>query len=126
MGVYYTLANLTKKERISFHCLPVAKKREIAGNPAASAVVAWYLLNNSGDKIGFIPDELESPFEGVTYSEISTFTDRTKEMIQELIENEILMDCGFRYEDREDPENNIKDIRNAWMPVDLLVPKKEY
>ena len=125
MGDYYTLVNLTKKERISFDKLPVAKMREIAGNPASAAIVAWYLLENSGDMIGFFGDDIDPPFSGVSYADICDFPDRTSDLIETLIGQEILEDCGISYQDDDNPDIYSRDIRNAWMPPDLLIPKQK-
>ena len=119
------MVNLTKKEQISFEKLPVAKMREISGNPASAAIVAWYLLKNSGDKIGFFGDEIDSPFSGVSYTDICDFPDRTSDLIETLIKQEILEDCGIGYQDDDDPGIYFRDIRNAWMPPDLLIPKQK-
>ena len=67
MGIYDTLVNLTKEERISFERLPVVKKREIADHPAAETLVAWYVLDNSSDLVGATGDEIDSSFPGLTY-----------------------------------------------------------
>ena len=125
MGVYYTLANLTKREKIDFSKLPVSKKREIAGNPAAAAIVAWYLLENSGDRIGFYGDETPPPYAEVSLNEVIDFVDKTAELIDNLIEAGILVDCGVSYQDVDEPEIYLRDIRNAWMPPELLAPKNE-
>jgi len=126
MGVYYTLVNFTKKEQISFDKLPVAKKREIVGNPAAAAIVTWYLLENSGDQIGFLGDEIDSPFKGVFNHDLSEFPDRTDELINALIEDGVLVDCGIGYQDADDPDIFSRDIRNGWMPIELLTPTQNH
>ena len=59
MGVGYCLINKTKKERITYLHLPASKAREITGNSVTSAITTWYLLNNSGDEIGFITDQYD-------------------------------------------------------------------
>lgn len=125
MGVYYTLVNVTKKEQIAFERLPVAKEREIPGNPASAAIVAWYLLKNSGDTIGFFGDEVDSPFPEFSYQDVSCYPDRTDEIIDSLIQLGILVDCGLLYQDEDDPSIFSRDIRNAWMPPALLTPEKD-
>lgn len=121
MGVYYTLVNLTKREKIAFQNLPVAKACEIVGNPAASAIVTWYLMEHSGDHIGFIGDEIASPFDGVSFEDVSDYPDRTEQVLEVLIEQGILVDCGIEYQDDEDPSIYSKDVRNTWMPRDKLI-----
>ena len=124
MEAYYTLVNLTKREQISFEKLPVAKRHEIAGNPASAAIVSWYLLENSGDKIGFVCDD-DSSFPGVSFTDICDFPDRTRQLIETLIEQGILIDCGISYQDDDDPDIYSKDFRNAFMPPELLIPKQK-
>lgn len=121
MGIYHTLVNLTKKERISFAKLPVSKEREIAGNPAAAAIVAWYLLRNSGDSIGFFGDESESPFPGINYRDICKYPDHNERVLSDLIREGILVDCGILWRDEEDASVCTRDIRNAWMPPEWFV-----
>lgn len=57
MSAGYELINITKKEKISFSHLPVNAMREITGNPVSSAITTWYLMKNSGDEIGSVPDQ---------------------------------------------------------------------
>lgn len=122
MGTCYTLVNVTKNEQVAFTNLPFSKGREIAGNPAGAAMVAWYLLRNPGDLIGFVGDDIQSPFPGIGHAELVGFPDRTDEVLAELIQKGVLVDCGVLYMDGEDPGNFCRDIRNAWMPAELLVP----
>lgn len=56
MSVGYWLINKTKKEKITFFHLPASSERELTGNPVTAAITTWYLIKNSGDEIGFIPD----------------------------------------------------------------------
>ena len=122
MAAWYSLVNLTKRERIDFERLPVRKERELAGNPAGAAIVVWYLLKNSGDVIGFFGDELDAPFPGISYGETSNYPDQTDRILNELIQEGILTDCGILWQDEDNPTAYTRDIRNAWMPADLLVP----
>lgn len=117
MGVEYYLVNATKKELISFSHLNGNKKKELAGNPAQSAIVTWYLLSNQGDQIQFISDTFEDwPFETDTKNVISSYIDKTNELIEILIEEDILEDNGILYIDPDDPKNiYIRDIVNKWI-----------
>ena len=123
MGTYHTLVNLTKKETLSFAKVSGMKAREITGNPASSAMVTWYMLKNSGDRIGFIPDEGTNPFPDIDPSEIQGFKEKEEEIIDELLKEGILVDCGFTFQDEDDPSVFSRDLRNGWMPEDLLKPK---
>ena len=67
------ICNATKKEQLAFVHIDASTPRELAGNPAASAIISWYLSQNRGDLITFVgdydePDSL--PF-GLTFDEIS-------------------------------------------------------
>ena len=117
MGVRYTLVNQTKKETINFSHLPVGKMREIAGNPASAAIVAWYLLTNQGDDIQFVSDTHDDwPFNSGKREDYYNYPDKTEQLISILIEKGILRDSGFDYKDENDPENvYIRSIKNIWM-----------
>jgi len=117
MGVLYTLVNQTKKETINFSHLPVGKMREIAGNPASAAVVAWYLLTNPGDDIQFVSDTYDDwPFISGKRDDYLNYPDKTEQLISILIKEGILQDSGFDYKDEEDPENvYVRAIKNVWM-----------
>ncbi len=108
MGTTYILINDTKKEIISFPHLPVSKKREICGNPASSAIVSWYLINNRKDNIRFYSEhECSYP---IDYKEV------TEKAILELIENEILEDNGMEWVDEDEPDKiYIRSLKNTWM-----------
>ncbi|MBD5779927.1 hypothetical protein IEN85_10545 [Pelagicoccus sp. NFK12] len=125
MGTYHTLVNLTKKETLSFAKVSGMKAREITGNPASSAMVTWYMLKNSGDRIGFMPDDGTNPFVDVDPIEIQDFEEKEEEIIDELLREGILVDCGSTYLDDDDPSIFSRDLRNGWMPEDLLVPKNQ-
>jgi len=115
MGVQYSLINKTKKEKISYSHLPVGKLRELAGFPVSSAITTWYLLKNSGDEIGFLPDQGESPMKGINWEVVKNYSDVTEKVIDELIENGIIEDNGVDIFDEEEPELYIRRLRNIWM-----------
>ena len=106
MGTTYILINESKKEMISFTHLP-SKKLELAGNVATSSITTWYMLKNTGDQISFIPD-YEDQKDYLDYKDI------TEEIIDELVNNKILLDAGFEYQDPDDPETYIKKYKNIW------------
>ena len=122
MGVYYELVNHSKKELISFHRLPTVKANEIIGNPASSAMVTCYLMENSGDQIVFMGDD-DQTSSGIPLNDISTYEDVSDRLLASLIEKEILVDCGLIFQDEDDPNLYLRDIRNGWMPPEMLVPK---
>ena len=116
MGVQYVLVNQTKKELVSFSHLNGSKMRELAGNTAQSAIVAWYLLNNQGDEIQFVSDTYEDwPFKSGQKKDSFIYPDKTDELIDILIKNEILKDHGMLYVDEDEPETvYVRDIVNIW------------
>lgn len=118
MSVGYCLINKTKKEKISFLHLPVETAKEITGNPVASAITTWYLIKNSGDEIGFVPDqyyEEERSFKDVSWEDIVTYEDLTDEIISELIEAKIFIDNGIKVFDKDEPDVYIRRLKNIWL-----------
>ena len=117
MGVGYILVNHTKGERVSFFHVPASKKRELAGNSAAAAIIAWYLLENCGDNISFVSDTDDDwPFPEGSKDNLSSYPDVTDRIIDALIENEILSDHGKSYVDPDEPDTVYeRDLRNIWM-----------
>ena len=120
MGICYSLYNFTKREMVSLAHMPGATAREIAGDPATAAVVAWYMLRNRGDSISMIgdieidPEDRRWPYP-VPVEELVSFPDRTDAMIDELIHHQILADHGYLYRAEEEPERwYIRDLRNVW------------
>ena len=120
MGICYSLYNFTKREKMSLEHMPGGTAREIAGDPATAAVVAWYMLRNRGDHISMIGDIEIDPTDRhwsypVPAEELASFPDRTDGMVDELIHHGILADHGFLYRDEEEPERwYIRDLRNIW------------
>lgn len=58
MSVNCSLINESKKEWISFHKLPASTRGEIIRNGVSSRIVTLYLMENQGDRIRFISDEI--------------------------------------------------------------------
>ena len=111
------VVNATKKEQLHFTHIGAATPREFAGTPAAAAIVTWYLCANRGDAITFISDydDFDNlPF-GMKAEELDAWPDKTDEIVNVLVEQGILEDCGRRFEDETDPQNvYIRDLRNCW------------
>ena len=121
MGVWYRLVNVSKGEQITFHQLPTQKPCELAGNPASAAIVCWYLLKNAGDRIGFVSDDLaEWPFDSSSLAASRDFPDVTESYLNQLINEGILCDNGLLWQDEQEPELLYRDIRNSFMPKELL------
>lgn len=117
MGVGYCLINNTKKEKITYLHLPATTARELTGNSVTSAVTTWYLLKNTGDEIGFVPDqyyEKDWPFREISWEDINIYNDVTDRIISELIDNEILKDKGIQVFDEDEPEVFIRCLNNIW------------
>lgn len=119
MGLEYILVNIDKKQRIGFYDIDTGTKlRELSGTVIASTVIAYYLLSNTGDRIGFINDTLGSFIVcGQNYQSdyFTDFIDVTDKVIEELIENEIVKDNGIIWIDKEDNLFN-RDLINIWDP----------
>jgi len=105
MPAEFILVNRTKRETVRFTHVPASKPKEIAGHPAAAAIVAWYLLHNPADRIGFV---------STTECDVD-WPDRTDDVVSELIEAGILRDGGVLYRDEDDPAAFLRDLRNVWM-----------
>lgn len=117
MGVEYELVNISKKERITFTHLAGSKRRELAGNPAQAAVTTWYLLTNQGDNIQFVSDsDNDWPFSVGKRGDQHDYPDKTFDVVSALIQQGILEDVGYLYQDEEEPETVfVKNIVNVWM-----------
>ncbi len=116
MGVCYDLVNNTKRELIAFTRIPAHKDRELAGNPASSAITTWYLLQNAGDAIAFVSDTKDEwPFDTGSRDDLHDFPDVTNRIIDDLIANGVLADHGIGWADEYEPETvYYRDIRNVW------------
>lgn len=66
MALQYELVNATKRERLSLSALPGRTKHDIAGNPAAAAIVAWYMMEHPRDRITFVTDDIADTNPAVT------------------------------------------------------------
>jgi hypothetical protein len=110
------LWNSTKRERISFEHVAATKPREVTGNPAAAAIVTWYLIQNPGDQISLLTEGDVPPALNCTYSEALKLPDRTDAVVAALIAEGILKDVGYLYRDEGEPETVfVRDLRNVWM-----------
>jgi hypothetical protein len=120
MGVGYNLVNFTKKEMVGFIHVSASKKHELAGNPAASAITTWYLLENAGDKISFVSDTNEDwPFPEGSKKDLLLYPDVTDRVIDALIANGILSDQGRNYVDPDEPDTVYeRDLCNIWCSDD--------
>ena len=116
MAIQYILINETKKEQISFLHLNGSTRRELAGNSPQASIVTWYMLENTGDEIQFISDTHDDwPFKTGNKNASRSYTEKTNDVINTLINNSILEDRGYIYRDPEDPDNVfIRDIVNVW------------
>ena len=118
MGVGYILVNQTRREQVMFLHVAASKAREIAGNPAAAAITAWYLLQNAGDSIAFVSDTYgEWPFPTGCRDDLHDYVDVTARLVDDLIKAKVLADHGMEYVDEDEPETvYIRDLRNVWWP----------
>ena len=116
MSVGFSLINNTKKEKISFLNLSVNTQNEISGNPAASALVAWYIIENRGDEMQFVSDTYgDWPFQRGKLEDSYGYPDQTEKYIAILIKKGILRDDGFDYIDADEPDScYTRRITNIW------------
>jgi len=117
MGAAYILVNNTKREKISFTHLEGSKPRELAGNPCQAAVTTWYLLKNQEDEIQFVSDTYDDwPFKTSNRDDTLAYVDKTFDVVEALIEQDILKDLGFEYIDKDEPETVfVRKIVNVWI-----------
>ncbi len=117
MGVTYDLVNFSKKERVTFAHIGAWKARELTGDPVSAAITSWYLLNNLGDHISFVPDTYAAwPFSEAMPDEVSQFPDVTDQVVSSLIDAGILADYGKEILFEDEPELYIRNLRNIWSP----------
>ena len=116
MGVTYILVNQTKRETVAYDHVRASKKRELAGNGAASAITTWYLLENLGDRISFVSDEDRGwPFPAGSRAELASYVDVTQRIVEDLLRNQILEDRGYAFVDPDEPGTVYeRDLRNIW------------
>lgn len=123
MGTYFHLVNLTKREQLKFGHLPGGRARELAGTPSTATIVTWYLLHNIGDHVSFTGDDGSRPIPGWDGSVVARFPDKTDEWIRRTIDAGLLVDCGFEFQDPEEPDAvYIRDLRNSWVAPHRLAP----
>jgi len=117
VGIGYCLINKTKQEMISYCHLPASTAKELTGNSVTSAITTWYLIKNSGDEIGFVPDQYREddwPYKDITWKHIKNYNDLTDSIIHELIEMKILVDNGIEIFDKNEPDIYIRLLKNVW------------
>ncbi|NMP16344.1 hypothetical protein [Thalassotalea sp. Y01] len=106
MAVGFELVNISKNETIGFLHLPVITKMEIVRNPVSSLLVTYYLSENQGDLIQFVSDTYDDwPFSFGKKSDMNNFEDVTDIYIDKLIRSNLIIDCGFEYQDEDEPDN---------------------
>ncbi|MDF1837982.1 MAG: hypothetical protein P1V35_08940, partial [Planctomycetota bacterium] len=112
------LINYTKREQIQFIHIPATKKNELVGCPSATMITTRYMLDNLGDQISFVSDtDGEWPFPGGDHQDQFAYPDVTGRVVDVLLEEGALKDCGFVYQDEDEPDTVYeRDLRNAWWP----------
>lgn len=105
MTVGFQLVNATKRERVLFLHIPASTRWELAADPIAATMIAWYMLNNFRDDVSFVPDD-ESfwPFDSISPAEAAQFREVTDEIVQALIAEDLVVDQGIEILDENDPE----------------------
>lgn len=111
MGACFTLCNFTKRECVRCSHLCADKAREFIWNPAAGAVVLWYLLRNRGDHIAFVSDydiDGNPPYrcfgQVVSHQLVNSFVDKTEETIAAGVAAGVFEDHGYRWRDETEPD----------------------
>lgn len=106
---------MTKKQQVSFYNINTGiKLRELSGTIIASTIVTYYLLTNTGDRIGFINDTEDSFIVcGKNYK--SDYFINFVDVTENIIEEGIIKDKGILWIDKE---NNLfnRDLINIWDP----------
>ena len=103
MGDQYVLVNHSRREWIGSN-MPFTKASEWVGNPAAGAVVTWYLLQYCNDDIKLVSKDID-PL-------LDDYQDNTAAVIAAMIEEGILADYGKSYVDDDEPDFIfIRDLR---------------
>jgi hypothetical protein len=115
VGTYYSLANFTKREQVNFARISGMKAGEIVGNPQGAVIAAWYMLTHTDDDVAFVPDD--RPFRGrAPYeTDISSFTDVTDRVVEELVSAGDLIDYGTM-QDETDPDVKFRLLRVRGAP----------
>jgi len=120
VALQYELVNATKRERLSLSALPGRTKHDIAGNPAAAAIVAWYMMEHPRDRITFVTDDIADahpawPLRGVTRAELERYRDVTVDVITTLVAAGILEERGRGFVETADRGRVVvRDLRNVW------------
>jgi len=120
VALQYELVNATKRERLSLSTLPGRTKHDIAGNPAAAAIVAWYMMEHPRDRITFVTDDIADthpawPLRGATRAELERYRDVTVDVITTLVAAGILEERGRGFVETSDRGRVIvRDLRNVW------------
>ena len=103
MPASQTLFNRTKKEYLLFAHLPFSKPNEIYASDVACLMVTWYMLENSGDDILFLPDydSYESALEPFRHN-INEYVEVTDHIVDALIQSKLIIDDGHLWTDEDD------------------------
>ena len=118
MSIGYCLINKTKKEKITYFHLTADTAKELTGNPVTSAITSWYLIKNSGDEIGFVPDQYYEehwPYKDVSWEDIIYYRDLTDDIINELIDLKILIQVGVNLFNKDEPDVYVRRLKNIWL-----------
>ena len=119
MSIHYQLVNVTKQERVDLRGVGARTKHEIAGSPAAAAVVAWYMVEHARDRISFVGDDIDEkhpgwPLRGVTRDEMERFPDMLGEVVTALVAANVLEERGRASVPEENGVSVVRDLRNIW------------
>lgn len=115
MSTGYYLVNATRQEAIYFNNVDASTRAEIAGSPAAAAIVAWYMLTHQGNQISFVSDaDSEWPFTNGSRDDLRDYPDATPRVIDELLAAGVLAEDPPLIFDPKDPAVFVRQLRNVW------------
>ncbi len=102
MPAAQTLLNRTKKEYLLFAHLPFSKPNEIYVSDVACLMITWYVIENSGDDMLFIPDydrydSVLKPF----YHTINEHIEVTDSIVNSLVQKGLIIDNGILWTDED-------------------------
>jgi hypothetical protein len=115
MSVGNYLVNASRREAIYFNNVDASTRAEIAGSPAAAAIVAWYMLTHQGDQISFVSDaNSDWPFARGSRDDLRNYPDVTPTVIAQLLAAGILAEDAPLIIDSEKPAVFVRRLRNVW------------
>jgi hypothetical protein len=117
MGTCYTLVNFTMRERLRCERVGSSKQMEILGNPVATAMIALYMIQHTGDAISLVGDDswtdgyIEAIGRKWCAEEVFRWPDCFEAVASEGVRLGVFSDHGIVWQDDDDPQIYTRDIR---------------